>query len=392
MRFKEYYYLMESMNSVVLSVDVQPEYFGGNGFNNKFLRNYINKLNSSNNIICLYNGYDTLGMITENDYKMWLIENGLDEEKLDSIIFYDKGYAFFRYCMDSGIDEDDVVELVRYMYENDINDSRDLKDRNKWDDFIALHPNKTELRELLEFADDCINIPDLMEELKKLRGKNIELIGGGREECLKEVEIALKALNIPYKTNDSLIYEKTILTEMPVINNIDKEMNIKTNNVHENLIKEYKNAKRNHTLKLKQKINEFEYELYETDDNDFVMYVLLNSNVIGMIGGFIKKFINKYNFPQISALFVYKDFNGKGIATNFYKLLIDQYGGIVSDKTLTDGGGSYDIWVKKLIPNYHFYVYNWTNGSISKGDVNRLSDYMKSKDYRFIASKNELTI
>jgi hypothetical protein len=48
----------------------------------------------------------------------------------------------------------------------------------------------------LENAGDMINIPDLMDFLEKYT--NIILTGGGINECLKEVEISLLALDKKY--------------------------------------------------------------------------------------------------------------------------------------------------------------------------------------------------
>lgn len=45
----------------------------------------------------------------------------------------------------------------------------------------------------LEYSEEMINIPDLMNYLNNK--SNIVLTGGGINECLKEVEIALSALN-----------------------------------------------------------------------------------------------------------------------------------------------------------------------------------------------------
>jgi hypothetical protein len=111
--------------------------------------------------------------------------------------------------MDSGIDEDDIVDMVKWMYQNDIGDSRQIKESNLWDDFIKEY-NRTELRELLEDADDCISILDLMDWLKGRLQGHIDLIGGSENECLKEIQIALKALGIAYNSLGHLIYEENL--------------------------------------------------------------------------------------------------------------------------------------------------------------------------------------
>ena len=183
-------------------VDVQPEYEKYISFVGELVR-YINtNYESMSKLTFLYNGYDTLGMVSENDYKYWWLEHGLDENIIDGAEFYDKGYAFFRYCIDNSIDEDNIVDLVRFMYQRDVNDTRDMTPEF-WDEFIDLHGDE-EIRELLEFSGDAINLPSLIDEIKDYRG--VVLCGGGINECLKEVEIAFKALDKPYSVLSKFTY------------------------------------------------------------------------------------------------------------------------------------------------------------------------------------------
>lgn len=183
-------------------VDVQPEYQDWFGNLAENLVEFINE-NSPNidRISFLFNGPD-LGMIELNEYQNWWYELGLDEEIAFNGDYYDKGYAFFRYCMDNNIDDEQISNLVRFMMEKDINDSRELESEF-WDEYIEKYGDE-DIRELVEFSDDCISIPDLMEELKSYG--NIVLCGGGINECLKEVEIALNALNKPYNTLSHFTY------------------------------------------------------------------------------------------------------------------------------------------------------------------------------------------
>ncbi len=184
-------------------VDIQPEYqdsFGGMG---EDIAQFINEnYQHMNGLTFFYNGADTLGMIDEASYQHWWLEMGLDEEILYSATFYDKGYAFFRYCMDEGIDEDQIVHLVQYMIEKGVHDSRELGEEF-WKGFIGRYGSE-DIRELMEFSDDCLWIPDLMDELKGY--SNIVICGGGINECLKEVEIALDALEKPYQTYSEFTY------------------------------------------------------------------------------------------------------------------------------------------------------------------------------------------
>lgn len=188
----------------IVNVDIQPEYENGITFNVNDWVSFLNQNTENNQILFLYNGADTLGMISESDYKEWLFNLGVDEDVIMSSNFYDKGYAFFRYCMDEGIDDDSIVDLIKYMIRHDINDSRDLNEE-MWNNFMEETNNTREdVRSLLETADDMINIPDLMEYISRFR--NIVLTGGGINECLKEVELSLMALEKPYSILNQFTY------------------------------------------------------------------------------------------------------------------------------------------------------------------------------------------
>ncbi len=190
----------------LISIDIQPEYEKYIKFNLNSFINYINQnIDNLNTLTFLYNGSDTLGMISESDYKMWLFENGLNEEILDTARFYDKGYAFFRYCMDNDADEREIVNLVRYMIKNNINDSRDI-DEEMWQGFMNEYGyDSSDVRDLLEPAEDAINIPDLIDYLQNYSGKII-ICGGGINECFKEVEIALNAMEKKYNVLTQFTY------------------------------------------------------------------------------------------------------------------------------------------------------------------------------------------
>jgi hypothetical protein len=143
-------------------------------------------------------------MIDESSYITWLFDLGLNEEVIENSIFYDKGYAFFRYCIDNSIDEESIVDLVKYMRNHNINDSRDI-DEDMWNNFMEeTNHNHNEIRELLETADDMLSIPDLMDFLEDYY--NITLTGGGIEECLKEVELSLLALDKNHNINHKFTY------------------------------------------------------------------------------------------------------------------------------------------------------------------------------------------
>lgn len=201
---KESRILKESTNlsgKTIINVDIQPEYESGFKYFTSDWIDFLNNNYENNKIVFLYNGPE-LGMITESEYINWLFEQGIDEDVITNSTFFDKGYAYFRFCMDEGIDEDQIVNLIKFMIENNINDSREM-DEDFWREFIELYGNE-DIKELMEFSDDCIWIPDVMDFLKKYN--NIVLTGGGINECLREVEIGLLALDKPYRILNKYTY------------------------------------------------------------------------------------------------------------------------------------------------------------------------------------------
>jgi hypothetical protein len=193
-------------NANLFSVDIQPEYQNAFSFDLREYMRFLNKnFDAMNSLTFFYNGAETIGMISENEYKNWFYENGLKENILDYARFYDKGYAFFRSCMDDDHDEQEIVNLVKYMIQHNINDSRDI-DEEMWQGFMEQYNyQSSDVRDFLEPAQDCINIPDLMEYLQKFSGKLV-LCGGGINECFKEVEIALNALEKIYNVLTKFTY------------------------------------------------------------------------------------------------------------------------------------------------------------------------------------------
>ena len=82
---------------------------------------------------------------------------------------------------------------------------KNIINEEMWNDYIeTTEHDQEELRELLENADNMVTIPDLMDFLKYF--SNIVLFGGGINECLKEVEIALLALNKNYDILNKYTY------------------------------------------------------------------------------------------------------------------------------------------------------------------------------------------
>lgn len=192
--------LEESQASgTLVSVDVQPSYEDSISFSVFEYCSFINQ-SQFDEIHFLYNGYETLGMDRESEYQRWLLENGLSRDIISRAYFYDKSYAYFRYCMDMGYTGQELVKLVRWMWKKDIRDSRNV-DSEEWPDHVD-----EDLINIVNKSDDPLLVPELMDYANKNISGSISLCGGGVKECLKEVEIALLALNKTYNISHKWTY------------------------------------------------------------------------------------------------------------------------------------------------------------------------------------------
>ena len=189
----------------LIVVDVQPEYESGFGNPRHYIDFIEENFNSFKSVTFLFNGPD-LGFPDENELKYWWEDNGLDYEIIEQSIFYDKGYAFFRECMVSNIEYSEIILIIQYMYANDLTDSRELEEH--WDEVVRFATDKgidiEEIKEFLSTERGYLSIPDLMDFLDSY--SDVILIGGGINECLAEVEIALDALGINYITMNEYVY------------------------------------------------------------------------------------------------------------------------------------------------------------------------------------------
>jgi len=198
----------KKIDGSLVVVDIQPEYMDNIYFDMYQFCDYLNENYGKRPIGILYNGDMTVGEVSEDELKFWYMEHGF--KYAYEVDYYDKGYGFFRYCMDSSADSEDLVRLIKFMQERNIIDSRQLAGKD-WDDFVSIFKNESVeyIREILERSEDLINIPDLMDWLSNWTKDNsgpIELCGGAAEQCLAEVEIALQANDQNYNVNYDWIY------------------------------------------------------------------------------------------------------------------------------------------------------------------------------------------
>ena len=184
-------------------VDIQPEYESNTSFDiGDMLRIAAEDYSR---VLFLFNGEDTLGMVSESDLKNFYFEKlDYDEEAFDGLLakstFFDKGYGFFRDVMDSDVcfDRSSIVKIVKHMIDNDIQDIRELEE----EDIEAIDVSELLIDDLEDYG---FWVPDLEDELPKWSGS--DLAGGARNECMAEVEILGAAQGLSFNHIDQFIYE-----------------------------------------------------------------------------------------------------------------------------------------------------------------------------------------
>lgn len=190
--------LFESDNHKMIVVDIQPFYHKYHQYITPKLVEWINE--SSGDILWYHNGCNVGIEDTVNEQKEYLLEHGMDEDRLEDIEFEEKDYAFFRGWMDTGKDEDDIITVGKYMLKHHKGDSRDLEE----EDYIDMGYSEEEADEFIGHSDPLI-IPDIdLNRLKRYNGAY--LCGGGRNECLEEIRLLMEMLGMRYKLLNKFIY------------------------------------------------------------------------------------------------------------------------------------------------------------------------------------------
>ena len=189
----------------LIVVDIQPEYEPNTPFDiGDMLRTAVNY----DRVLFLYNGEDSLGMISESALKDFYFEKlDYDEEVFEELMsvasFFDKGYGFFRDVMDSSVcfDRLSIVKIVKYMIDKDIRDIRELEE----EDIEAIGVSELLVDDLEDYG---FWVPELEEILPSWNDS--DLVGGARNECMAEVEILGAAQGLSFNHIDDFIYEGAV--------------------------------------------------------------------------------------------------------------------------------------------------------------------------------------
>jgi hypothetical protein len=210
--------LDEGRNTSVIVVDVQPEYSGIlDGDENPVFEQIIRFVNNQTGPVLMFVNAEDQGMTgdTVQDVKLYW-EDTIRGEDVDPetnphpinwnrFQIVDKGYGYLRSWIDNNISARTIIKTIRLMYQNRVNDSRELFGGEESDDYAVNFQQFIGDEFEPWMLDDPISINwTSIAQLKRFSGSYI--VGGGRNECLREVELLMSVFNIKYKRIDSLVY------------------------------------------------------------------------------------------------------------------------------------------------------------------------------------------
>lgn len=211
--------LEESRTTGVIVVDVQPAYAQGSSRGNqKLFERIIQFVNKQTGPVLMFVNaeQDMMTDDTVDDIKAYWEDvirgeewdpEDYDDTPIDWSRFQikDKGFGFFRSFIDRGVSDKTIIRLIRLMYQNRVNDSRDLFGGEHSDDYAVNFEQFVGPEFKRWMLDDGFTVQwTSVAQLKRFSGSYI--VGGGRNECLKEVELLMNAFNIKYKRIDSMVY------------------------------------------------------------------------------------------------------------------------------------------------------------------------------------------
>jgi len=207
--------LEEGRGTGVIVVDVQPAYKRGNERLFERIIQFVNK--QTGPVLMFVNAeQDMMTDDTVDDIKAYWEDvirgeewdpEDYDDSPIDWSRFQikDKGFGFFRSFMDRGIEDKTIIRLIRLMYQSRVNDSRDLFGGEDSDGYAEKFEQFVGPEFKRWMLDDGITVNwTSVAQLKRFSGSYI--VGGGRNECLREVELLMNAFNIKYRRIDSMVY------------------------------------------------------------------------------------------------------------------------------------------------------------------------------------------
>lgn len=200
--------IQEGRSMPCIIVDVQPEYCGiYDGDENPVCIDVVEFVNNQTGPVLMFVNAEETGLTGDSidGVKEYWQDTANRPINWNRFQFVDKGYGYFRAWMDQNISPATIIKVIRYLYQHKVNDSRLLFGGEDSETYAE------NMQKLVgdEFQDWMLSDPITVEwtsisQIKQFNGAY--LMGGGRSECLREVELLMNAFNIKYKRIDSLVY------------------------------------------------------------------------------------------------------------------------------------------------------------------------------------------
>lgn len=203
----------EGRSQPCIVVDLQPEYCGiYDGNENPICADVINFVANQTGPVLMFLNAEISGLTGDSVASVkeyWedtVREQTGDYENLQPINWnrfkiIDKGYGYFRSWMDQNVSPSAIIKVIRALYQYKKSDSRELEEI---DPDLLKNLVGSEYETWMSSDPIYVQFPISPAEIKLFN--NAYIMGGGRNECLREVELLMNAFNIKYKRIDSLVY------------------------------------------------------------------------------------------------------------------------------------------------------------------------------------------
>lgn len=204
----------ESRSHPVIVVDVQPAYCECTELETQetVCRKIVEFVGQQTGPVLMFFNADETGMTSDNihsDIIPWwndvLYEFDLDELQWSTVEIVDKGFGYLRSWMDSGVNPAVIIRVIREMYAQGVSSSTELYGGADQPHYVDSMQNLTGKDLDPELLGDPLYVQwTSVAQLKRFSGAY--LVGGARNECLRELELLMNAFNIRYRRIDSLVY------------------------------------------------------------------------------------------------------------------------------------------------------------------------------------------
>lgn len=178
------------MSNGLLVIDVQPEYHASCKHVAEAVAKRIN--NSRKPVTVFWVGED-YSSDTCDEVRTYLESYGASPTRLAQAKFIEKSYGFFRGWMDNGVAEDIIVQVGQELMRTGKHSSNQL-------DLEMLLGDEHE-----DLPCDTLHLPHF-DERGLAHFKHFDVCGGGRDECLAEIELYLRMTGIGATRLEHLIY------------------------------------------------------------------------------------------------------------------------------------------------------------------------------------------